>query len=186
MKNGFSLIELMITVLVLAIVVAIGSPNFTSTIQNNRLTGQINSMNGALSFVRTEAVKLNQNVTICASSDQSTCNGSGAWNSGWIIFVDDNSSGSLDGGEEILRVGDPLPGNNILRLVGFTDDSYVTFDNQGRTQASGTFIFCDDREEKEALGIVINLSGQTRKAVDQDTPKDSIVNDHDGGNVACS
>ena len=185
MKNGFSLIELMITVLVLAIAIAVGAPSFTDTIQNNRLAGQTNSINGALSYVRTEAVKLNGDVSICSSSDQSTCNNTGAWEDGWVIFIDDDGNGVRAAGETILRVGEPLQGNNTLRLDGFASANAITFDNQGRITSSGTLVFCDEREEEEAVGIVINISGQTRKAVDQDDPKDSIINAHDGDDIAC-
>lgn len=185
MKNGFSLIELMITVAVIAVVVALGAPSFTGTIQNNQLSSQVNAINGALSYVRTEAVKLNGDVSICSSSDQSNCNNTGLWEDGWVIFIDDDGNGTRAAGETILRVGEPLQGNNTLRLDGFSSANAITFDNQGRITSSGTLIFCDDRAETSALGIVINISGQTRKAVDQDVPINSIINAHDGDDVAC-
>ncbi|MCG8535648.1 MAG: GspH/FimT family pseudopilin [Pseudomonadales bacterium] len=179
MKNGFSLIELMMAILVLSIVISLGAPSFSGSIQNNRIKSQSNAMNGAISFVRTEAVKRNSSVSMCASSNQSSCTGN--WEQGWIIFDDPDGSGSLTGGETILKIGETLAGENTLRLTGSSTSS-ITFDNQGRTTSSSTFTFCDDREEAKAIGIVINVSGQTRRAVDEDG--NNIVNGHNG-DIAC-
>ena len=185
MKNGFTLIELMTTLAILAIVVAFGVPSFSYTIKNNRQSSQLNTLISAINYARTEAVKRdNQSITICGSSDQASCNTS-QWEKGWIIFVDANNNGSVDSGESILRINGQLSGGNTLRTSGFPSNSLISFNAQGMLPSSGTFRLCDDRGATSARALVLNLSGQTRLAADEDSTPDGIVNDNTGANVTC-
>lgn len=185
MKNGFTLIELMTGIMIISIVIAIGVPSFTVTIQNNRLASQTNTVISALNFVRSEAVKRNNaRLTICGSSDQASCNTSN-WESGWVIFPDNDNDSQVSAGETILKVDGAMSGGNTLRASGFSSTSLIRFDTQGMLSGSGTFTLCDERGVTEARAIVMNISGQARTAIDEDLPVDSIVNDHDGDNVTC-
>ena len=80
---GFTLIELMVTVSVLALLLGIGVPSFRATIQGNRVTAVSNDLVAALQFARSEAVRRGENVTLCSSNDQVTC--SGGWVDGWVV-----------------------------------------------------------------------------------------------------
>lgn len=187
MKNGFTIIELMLTVLVMSVVITLGVPAFTSSIQNNRITSQTNAMIGAISMARSEAVKLRDTrVILCSSTDQSSCSNSGDWETGWILFGDTNANGSRDNDETLIRVGQALSGGNTLRTSGFAAADRLRFDSQGALTSSGTFTFCDDRGATFARAIVTNISGQSRLAVDEGTDAD-IVNNHTGaaGDVVC-
>ncbi len=82
-QSGFTLIELMVVISILAILLGIGVPSFRATIEGNRITTVANDLVGALQFARSEAVKRGTNVTLCSSSDQATC--SGAWADGWVV-----------------------------------------------------------------------------------------------------
>jgi type IV fimbrial biogenesis protein FimT len=84
--KGFTLIELMITVAIAAIVLAIAIPSFTSQIANNRSAALGEDFATAVNFVRSEAVKRRGRVSLCASADGATC--AGAWTDGFIVFVD--------------------------------------------------------------------------------------------------
>jgi len=81
-QSGFTLIELMVVISILAILLGIGVPSFRATIEGNRITTVANDLVGALQFARSEAVKRGTNVTLCSSSDQATC--SGGWVNGWV------------------------------------------------------------------------------------------------------
>jgi len=63
--RGFSLVELMVTIAVLAILLAIGIPSFASLIASNRLTSATNELVAALQTARTEAIRRNVRVTVC-------------------------------------------------------------------------------------------------------------------------
>ncbi|MFZ5604947.1 MAG: GspH/FimT family pseudopilin [Pseudomonadota bacterium] len=185
MKNGFTIIELMLAVMVISIVAAIGIPGFQETIRNNRLASQTNSLIGTLNFARSEAAKLgNTTVTICGSSNQTACNTTN-WESGWIIFRDADADGAVDTGEPILRVQEALSGGNTLRTSGFPNLARIQFGNRGNISQQGSLVLCDSRGNTFAHAIVLNLSGQSRSATDDDTTADSIVNIHSGGNATC-
>ena len=100
-KGGFSLIELMITLAVLAIALAVGIPSFQGMIQRNRVVAAANELVAALQTARVEAVRRNRRVTLCPSADGAACAGSD-W-SRLIVFVDANANGAADVGEEMVR-----------------------------------------------------------------------------------
>lgn len=87
-KAGFTLVELMITVIVLGIVATIAVPSFMALLQANQLSGQVNQLVGALNAARTEAIKLNRNVVLCHSNDGAACSAppTGGWQ-GWLIGI---------------------------------------------------------------------------------------------------
>jgi len=101
--------ELMITVVVLVILATVALPNLRMTIQNNRMTAQANSFLTAFQLARTEALKRQDPVSVCPSSDGATC--AGDWEDGWIVFVDGNASGSTTTSvDEVLQIWNGLEG----------------------------------------------------------------------------
>ena len=121
-ENGFTLVELMITLLVVTVLLALGVPSFTEFIKNNRLAAQTNDFVIAMQLARNEAVKRGTGTVVCASEDQSTCSGSNDWSTGWIIFSDLDQEGDLEEGtgacllteDCILRKRGPIEKNNTL------------------------------------------------------------------------
>lgn len=85
-QRGFTLMELMIAVTLLAIVTTLALPSFTQFIQNNRLSGQTNEMITALQLARSEAVMRGVPVAVCSSADGVSCGGN--WNQGWVAIAD--------------------------------------------------------------------------------------------------
>lgn len=110
-ERGFTLIELMITLIIAAVVLAFGVPSFESFIRKGRLTSETNNLIADLQFARSEAIKRGIRVTVCHSADQASCGGTaGIFDSGWIVFVDRGDEGIVDAGtDEILRVSTGLP-----------------------------------------------------------------------------
>lgn len=83
--RGFTLIELMVTVVVLAVLLGIAIPSFTDVTLGSKLRAQANDLVAGATLARGEAIKRNQSVTFCASADGATCAASGGWEQGWII-----------------------------------------------------------------------------------------------------
>jgi len=154
-SKGFTLLDLLITLTVAAILLSLSVPSFTTAIQNNRMTTQVNELNTALSFARSEAVKRNNTVTLCQSSNGTSCTGN--WKDGWIVFVDSDADGQVDG-EEILNVHDALPGNID---VDFSDDR-VIYTGAGLVTdgANSTFTVCDSRGTESAKALLIGPTGR--------------------------
>ncbi|HEY4365986.1 MAG TPA: GspH/FimT family pseudopilin [Steroidobacteraceae bacterium] len=124
--GGFTLLELMTAVAILGILLAIGVPAFTETMNANRLAATTNEMVTALSVARSEASKRGIAVTVCAANAaQDGCSGAASWNDGWIVFTDDaGTAGRYDNGsDELLQVfaapvaGFPVTATNPATLT---------------------------------------------------------------------
>lgn len=103
---GFTLIEMMVAIAVLAIMVAIALPSFSQLLATNRLTGQANELTASLQLARSEAIRRNARVALCPSSDGATCaSGAAGW-SKWIVQVISS--------KEVLRLNDVNPSLVVL------------------------------------------------------------------------
>jgi len=131
--RGFTLIEMMVAVTVLAILLSIGIPTFSDVIRNNRTAATTNDLVGALNLARSEAMKRGSPVSICASNDnQSACDGNaGSWIKGWIVFSDaTGAAGTIDlgvDGDVILQAA--AAPQNLMQIN--TDVAYVQFNGSG-------------------------------------------------------
>lgn len=153
-SRGFTLIELMVTVAIVAILVTVGIPSLRDAMTRSRLSGYVQEFSGALTLARSEAIKRGLPVSVCKSANGSSCGGN--WSDGWIIFVnkDDDSPAAVDTGEEILRIYPALPSNNTLNANNnFTN--YITFSRLGMANNMGTFVFCTNSDETKARAIAI-------------------------------
>ncbi len=102
LTKGFTLLELVIVMVVIAIVSSIALTAASAFLQDNRLATANNDLIAAISYTRTEAVTRGQHVSICASNDRKTCTNT-PWELGWLVFTDEKNAGVVDANETILR-----------------------------------------------------------------------------------
>lgn len=160
-----TLIELLATLSVLAILLAIGVPAFNQFVVSNRLTAYTNDMLSTLTLARSEAIKRNSRVVLCKSADGETCAGAGGWNQGWIVFADPNNNASRDAGEPAVYKMPAL--QNGYTLDGSASiSSYVSYELQGGVTQAGTFTLCPSAPATSGQGreIVISASGRPRES----------------------
>ena len=190
-ERGFTLIELMMVLVIIAVLLGVAGPAFQESLRRSRLQSSLNDTVSMLSFARSEAVSRNGPVAACASTDGASCSGS-AWESGWLVFVDDGDGagatardGVVGGSEEILRIGDPAPDEITVRTANFPAAGNIIFIESGRLDRDqpGTFTICDARGAAFARAVIVNVSGQGRLAVDADDS--GTVEDDAGNEVAC-
>ena len=140
------MIELMVTVAVMAIILALAAPNFRDFIINNRLTAQINDLVADISLARSEAASRGVLVSLCASADLSSCTGSGdAWQGGRMVFVDTNANGTREATEQILKKTESVGGSRTLVASGFPNTYFLSFPPYGGLlpATGGSFKLCD-------------------------------------------
>lgn len=119
-QSGFTLIELMVTVAIGGIILAVGFPSFAGFIKNSRLTTQTNDVLTSLHVARNEAVNRGHNIRIL------TISGGTDWANGWQIRLDVDDDGNIDAEDTVLRSYDAIEN---ATLVG--DVSSVTFEPTG-------------------------------------------------------
>ncbi len=125
--RGFTIIELMVTIAVLAIVVSIAAPSFSNILRENRTVAMTNELQGALQLARSEAVKRRSNVVICRRNAAGTaCDNSTDWAAGWLI---------LSGGT-VIKVWDAVTG---LAVAG--PNAALTFKSNGMVTAANVTVF---------------------------------------------
>lgn len=158
--SGYTLLELLVTIVVVSMLMAFGIPAMTNFTQNDRLITQINTLTGHLALARSEALKRAQQVSVCVSSNGTSCTGGTTWEEGWIVYVDENGDGGFTAGEEVLRAQQTLQGGNTLTTTIGTE---VTYDYRGFVLPAsvGSFTLCDARDEGRA--IAISTTGRVRK-----------------------
>lgn len=155
--TGFTLIELMVTLLVASILLTIGVPSFLETIRRSRTISQANELVTALNLARSEAVKRGIQVTILRTGTE--------WEDGWQVFVDENADHVLDAGEAVIQEYVALSEGYTLRTGGNITDWVAYLPSGLSDMASGlnndTFRLCtDEQDNAKGRSIILNAVGR--------------------------
>jgi type IV fimbrial biogenesis protein FimT len=172
---GFTLLELMLTITVAAVIMGLAIPNMRQFIWNNRITAAANDVVVAMTAARSEAIKSREQALICLSSNPSaatpTCDGNGT--QGWVVFVDTDGDQSIDAGEVITLRHEALPGTLSVR-VNPANARFIAFSPSGfRTTATPqltSLVVCDQRgnvplydsTQSTARVIIVETTGRAR------------------------
>ena len=164
--SGFTVIELMITLALAALIVTLGVPTYQGLVERSQLTSNINNLISSLALARSEAIKRKQRVVLCASNNGSTCTFTG-YEFGWIVYVETvvpNSNRDVNN-EELLWVGERLPNNMTLRGTGPFGNS-IQYLASGRSGggSSGSVRLCKDDSVNKARMLTIITSGRVHLA----------------------
>lgn len=157
----------MVTLGVAAIMVGLAVPSLTVFVQNSREDAQADTIISSLQFARSEAVKRDANVEICASADQATCSGSSNWATGWIVET------TAPAPVVVLQVVPALSGANTLSAsFNGAGANQVTFQSNGFNNAAGGagiyvttyFKLCDVRGAAYARDIEVSGIGAVQSS----------------------
>jgi len=156
--HGFTLPELMVTLAIAAILLAVAVPGFKGVVNTNQIAAQTNSLMTALTVARSEAAKRGFKIAVCSnlstmscSPNTSCCSGSADWTTGWIVFVDQNSNGTFEDDNDtdlcevdagnlpiedcLVRTTGPLKGKTTLT----GPSTAISYKSSGETGASASF-----------------------------------------------
>lgn len=183
-QHGFTLIELMIVVTLLAIISAFALPAFQSFIASNRLTSEANELLAGLNLARSEAVRSQRRVVLCrASATGCVTTADGERWQRWVVFVDNDADGVFDANEllrEQVITGTTLNlvSDEALRAAG----NQIAFRPDGLARAPGSLALqtagisvCDSSGSLSTTANArnVNLMSGSRMAVTR------------GGNASC-
>ena len=158
--RGFTLIELMMTLAVFAVLTAVAVPALGSLIESTESRTARSALITALNTARIHAATKNVYAVACPSADREYCGRTTEWQPGWIVFIDTDGDGVRDAGEKLLDVAQPQPGVAIVSTAGRTR---VIYRPDGSSAGSNvTFTVCDRRGPAHASALVINNAGRVR------------------------
>ena len=158
--RGFSLIELLIALAMVALVLAWGSPSLRHSILNARRAAAVNAFMHTLYSARSESLLHVEFVSVCPSPDQRQCSANrDDWAAGWISFInkDHDQPAQVDPGETVLSRHGAVTGVRILA----NRDSLV-FRHDSFTGTTASFFFCDERGGAQARAVIVSQTGRPR------------------------
>ena len=171
--SGLTLIELMVTIAIAAILAGLAAPSFREMIVANSIKSHASAMLSSLLLARGEALKRNGRVVLCKSADGAACTLSGGWEQGWIVFADANNNAALDAGETLIQRHAAL-GDGLSLTGNGNIPNYVSYSGMGenRTTAGaiqpGTFTLCQ-LSASGGKARQISISGTGRPTIKQVT-----------------
>ena len=158
--NGFTLIELMITISIAAILVGLAVPSFGSLIEKNQITTAHNDLISALKLARNSAITHSKDTYVCELQNKNQCNTSrpfnADWSKGWLVFVDDNGNRKLDN-DDLIQLISRKPEKTDTAIV-FNQRGRLRFRSDGSSRSAG-FYLCNQTEKRH---IYLLYSGRTR------------------------
>ena len=172
-QHGFTLYELLITMLVIGVVLSVGIPSLRDFSANSRITGTANDLHSSFHLARSEAARAKAPVTICASADPSgaaLCDGA-SFDDGWIVFLDLNGdiARAAGAGETVLRAHPAvdtninITTNPVSLYFGFAATGLGSGIVNGQPPMQ-TAVICDSR------GNIVGAGGMSAARVIVATP----------------
>ena len=164
--RGFTLLEALMALALLGILVSLAAPAMSGLKARHQLQGQAEAFLDSLVLARSEAVRRQLRVSVCAQATESQCDALGRWQQGWLVFVDTNHNGLRDTQEVLLEARGPVP-SAVQVVVSNTVRTYFSYNAEGRSASAsggfmaGTWRFCR-ADSGRGWRVVINALGRPR------------------------
>lgn len=141
-QRGFTLVELLVTIVIIAILATLGVPSFTQFLRNWQRDSATKAFMTHVQLARTEAIKTSRKVVMCTSANGTSCaSGAGStnWKQGWVVFVDADSDDDLDTskGDRILAV---RSGSAGIASMTSSDNKPLKFLSNGLMGSNATTV----------------------------------------------
>ena len=158
--KGFTLLELAVTLAIVAVLLVAGVPSMQTLLLDSRRSRVVNELLRALHAARAESLRSSADVVLCPADDHQSCVGSqAAWRRGWMVFVNSNGDDPPVRDEDervVLHYAADHPGDVSANRTSFV---YRPF---GRRSTTGTLVYCDRRGATGARAVIVSHTGRPR------------------------
>lgn len=156
--TGFTLVETMATLALLAIVVAVATPGFTETLARHRVRTAMHLVGTDLAMARSSAIMRRADVVVCPRTADLQCRTDADWSHGWMVFADADGNRAADHEDDLLRVTDP-PSTHALTL-GATRP-FIRYQRDGRSAGTNLTVRVCTRQTLSGE-VIVNNVGRVR------------------------
>ncbi len=173
-SQGFTAIELMIVVAIMAILVALAAPSFTGLIERWRVMQTFEGLQSTLYYTRSEAIRRGGHVTLrkepTGTNGCSLGNNNDEWDCGWYVFSDVNANGNFNSDDTRLKGFLTSKGIQVTRSES---TGSITFDRWGMPAEPFGFTIIPQGKnlsDPAAIGLCMSRGGRVRKVPTADVP----------------
>lgn len=178
-QKGMTLMEMLISLAIIAILLTVVAPAVQSVLQSNRVTADVNNISAVARQARFTAINERANVILCPTLNYTSC--SGSWGSAKMIFIDDNDNGNRDTDERLVASADPLSQSNTISGIS---GSLLFYANGGIEKNAEIVVCASGGDAKTASAIMMSMYGRITTATDSNN--DGIKENTSGSNISCS
>lgn len=178
-QHGMTLIEMLISLSIIAILLTVVAPSVQSILKNNKVTADVNNLSALARQARFTAINERADVVMCPTTNYSSC--SSSWTNAKMVFIDDNGNGNRDADERLIASADPLSESN--RVSGISGN-LLFLDNGGIAKNAEIVVCPGGGDAKTASALLMSLYGRITTATDSNN--DGIKENASGANLSCS
>lgn len=164
MKNrvqGLTLLELITSIAVLAILASLAVPGFSAVLDRTRASAVSHSLTASLMAARLQAISERLPVAVCPSSDGRHCRITTDWSNGWIVFRDPQRAGQPARERDVLHRGDPVA--KTVRLTSSSGRHLIRYQPAGHAAGTNaTFRLCSTARGSVLTRVIVSNAGRAR------------------------
>ncbi|MCB1583450.1 MAG: GspH/FimT family pseudopilin [Marinicella sp.] len=162
-QQGFTLIEMIISLCLLAILLTYGLPNYYDFKQNQIMSQEVNRLVRTINFARSQSINSSEHIILCATHSGQGCDGDNLWQKGWMVFSDLNKDRQFSSNDEILLLETKTAHHITAKSSMYRQK--IRFDQMGAAPGTNlTVRFCDDRGPEFGKSVIVSNVGRPRVA----------------------